>query len=158
MGSLLDSQVHSLIRNSIHMSEACLQTWSLVHNSICSSVRSPILELNLLHFRTTTNQFWNHLRRCGEGVASFPGFPLTLTKNKNGGGEPCIDSYVISRLCIDQCSPFFATFRFCVLYQMQTNQEQKWGRPGNEATQIALLFMWLLIVIWKHYAYKYLIS
>ena len=30
-------------------------------------------------------------------LASFPGSPLAPTKNKNGGGEPGIDSHVISR-------------------------------------------------------------
>ena len=30
-------------------------------------------------------------------VASFPGSPLVPMKNKNGGGEPGIDSHVISR-------------------------------------------------------------
>ena len=32
----------------------------------------------------------------------------------------------------DRCSPFFALFCFRVLYWAQT-EEQKWGRPGNEA-------------------------
>ena len=30
-------------------------------------------------------------------VASFPGFPLTSTKNRKGRGEPGTDSHVISR-------------------------------------------------------------
>ena len=30
-------------------------------------------------------------------VASFPGFPLAPTKNKNGGGEPGTNSHLISR-------------------------------------------------------------
>ena len=37
------------------------------------------------------------IMRKREQVASFPGSPLTPTKNKNGGGEPGTDSHVISR-------------------------------------------------------------
>ena len=35
--------------------------------------------------------------QCGVRLASFPGSPLTPTKNINGGGEPGTDSHVAHR-------------------------------------------------------------
>ena len=44
----------------------------------------------------TNYDLWKRWVAGMDLLASFPGSPLTPTKNKNGGGEPGIDSHLIS--------------------------------------------------------------
>ena len=71
---------------------------------VCGAETIRKVSCRIANFCAESKGAWSKSRgatptqvRCSDLVASLPGSPLAPTKNKNGGGEPGIDSYVISR-------------------------------------------------------------
>ena len=81
--------------------------YHLRYTNFCKSAVSPVWKSacsQLCPVETMMRKRWKHpafprnyLHDCSLQLALFPGSPLAPTKNKNGGGEPGIDSHVISR-------------------------------------------------------------
>ena len=95
-----------LLLKAVCISSLCVCSWSSPGERDCADVASPSNRREGWSEEGSSAGSWGnyptkhrqHLQRCELYIyiASFPASPLTLMKSKNGGGEPGIDSHVIS--------------------------------------------------------------